>query len=190
MERGRRHVSDGGLLSCPSWGRTRTLLIQSQACCQLHQGAICLVRALQKDRRTRTRILPATTPVEQPFKLFDSANTCRSRALRTNRHRLDSSTPAQSFDPLSSRVGCAARRDIDVPQPTNRHPAAGNTPSCRLWSGTRRVFFAALRGESLRHSANRHPRAGVGGASKDNQGTLRGDQHFWRQVRASQSEDR
>src|SRR5438094_4482950 len=23
----------------PSWDRTRTLLIQSQACCQLHQGA-------------------------------------------------------------------------------------------------------------------------------------------------------
>src|SRR5216110_2073634 len=27
------------LQSCPSWARTRTLLIQSQACCQLHQGA-------------------------------------------------------------------------------------------------------------------------------------------------------
>src|SRR5690606_19424521 len=27
------------LWSCPSWVRTRTLLIQSQACCQLHQGA-------------------------------------------------------------------------------------------------------------------------------------------------------
>ena len=26
-------------LKCPSWDRTRTLLIQSQACCQLHQGA-------------------------------------------------------------------------------------------------------------------------------------------------------
>src|SRR5439155_5771385 len=26
-------------LDCPSWDRTRTLLIQSQACCQLHQGA-------------------------------------------------------------------------------------------------------------------------------------------------------
>src|SRR5688572_29516122 len=26
--------------SCPSWDRTRTLLIQSQACCQLHQGAM------------------------------------------------------------------------------------------------------------------------------------------------------
>src|SRR5947207_1420995 len=26
--------------SCPSWARTRTLLIQSQACCQLHQGAV------------------------------------------------------------------------------------------------------------------------------------------------------
>ncbi len=28
--------------SCPSWARTRTLLIQSQACCQLHQGAVLL----------------------------------------------------------------------------------------------------------------------------------------------------
>jgi hypothetical protein len=27
------------LLNCPSWARTRTLLIQSQTCCQLHQGA-------------------------------------------------------------------------------------------------------------------------------------------------------
>src|SRR5436190_7459977 len=25
--------------NCPSWARTRTLLIQSQTCCQLHQGA-------------------------------------------------------------------------------------------------------------------------------------------------------
>src|SRR5260370_34029295 len=30
--------------SCPSWARTRTLLIQSQACCQLHQGAPKTVR--------------------------------------------------------------------------------------------------------------------------------------------------
>ena len=28
------------LISCPSWARTRTLLIQSQTCCQLHQGAL------------------------------------------------------------------------------------------------------------------------------------------------------
>jgi hypothetical protein len=33
---GRSRVVRG---SCPSWARTRTLLIQSQACCQLHQGA-------------------------------------------------------------------------------------------------------------------------------------------------------
>ena len=26
--------------NCPSWARTRTLLIQSQTCCQLHQGAM------------------------------------------------------------------------------------------------------------------------------------------------------
>src|SRR5439155_15307571 len=32
-------VGAGQSASCPSWDRTRTLLIQSQACCQLHQGA-------------------------------------------------------------------------------------------------------------------------------------------------------
>src|SRR5262249_21391419 len=32
--------SAAGPLSCPSWARTRTLLIQSQTCCQLHQGAV------------------------------------------------------------------------------------------------------------------------------------------------------
>jgi hypothetical protein len=30
----------GAPLNCPSWARTRTLLIQSQTCCQLHQGAV------------------------------------------------------------------------------------------------------------------------------------------------------
>jgi hypothetical protein len=34
---------------CPSWARTRTLLIQSQACCQLHQGAV-LVHGAEGDR--------------------------------------------------------------------------------------------------------------------------------------------
>jgi hypothetical protein len=33
----------GRRFDCPSWARTRTLLIQSQACCQLHQGAVNLV---------------------------------------------------------------------------------------------------------------------------------------------------
>src|ERR1043166_2832662 len=36
----RRSAADGRRSSCPSWDRTRTLLIQSQACCQLHQGAV------------------------------------------------------------------------------------------------------------------------------------------------------
>src|SRR4051812_38011555 len=44
MEAGKlRATKSGGhaaaALHCPSWDRTRTLLIQSQACCQLHQGA-------------------------------------------------------------------------------------------------------------------------------------------------------
>ena len=30
---------------CPSWARTRTLLIQSQTCCQLHQGAMAIPAA-------------------------------------------------------------------------------------------------------------------------------------------------
>ena len=41
QERKARHDSSSHRASsCPSWDRTRTLLIQSQACCQLHQGAI------------------------------------------------------------------------------------------------------------------------------------------------------
>src|SRR5258705_9531161 len=35
------------LEDCPSWDRTRTLLIQSQACCQLHQGALMELRGLE-----------------------------------------------------------------------------------------------------------------------------------------------
>ncbi len=33
-------TAETGLRYCPSWDRTRTLLIQSQTCCQLHQGAV------------------------------------------------------------------------------------------------------------------------------------------------------
>src|SRR5437868_7112565 len=45
MEAGKlRATKSGGHAAaawhCPSWDRTRTLLIQSQACCQLHQGAL------------------------------------------------------------------------------------------------------------------------------------------------------
>jgi hypothetical protein len=40
------------LWSCPSWARTRTLLIQSQTCCQLHQGAM--------NRERATGLEPAT----------------------------------------------------------------------------------------------------------------------------------
>src|SRR5690606_36448529 len=37
----RNHLATSPVLrNCPSWDRTRTLLIQSQACCQLHQGAV------------------------------------------------------------------------------------------------------------------------------------------------------
>ena len=39
MDKARQHRSACRASSCPSWDRTRTLLIQSQACCQLHQGA-------------------------------------------------------------------------------------------------------------------------------------------------------
>src|SRR5439155_11415186 len=38
--RGEKVAAVHGSSSCPSWDRTRTLLIQSQACCQLHQGAV------------------------------------------------------------------------------------------------------------------------------------------------------
>jgi hypothetical protein len=38
-------------LNCPSWARTRTLLIQSQACCQLHQGAAFWKASVVMERR-------------------------------------------------------------------------------------------------------------------------------------------
>src|SRR5213083_2525806 len=39
-------IGAAALDDCPSWDRTRTLLIQSQACCQLHQGALELLRGM------------------------------------------------------------------------------------------------------------------------------------------------
>ncbi len=41
VKRERKNGRRGCAGHCPSWARTRTLLIQSQACCQLHQGAVC-----------------------------------------------------------------------------------------------------------------------------------------------------
>ena len=40
--------------SCPSWARTRTLLIQSQACCQLHQGAVLSIVETRGAEGSRT----------------------------------------------------------------------------------------------------------------------------------------
>ena len=40
LKKAPHHQSDAEPSNCPSWARTRTLLIQSQACCQLHQGAV------------------------------------------------------------------------------------------------------------------------------------------------------
>jgi hypothetical protein len=45
--------------SCPAWARTRTLLIQSQTCCQLHHGA---------SNQTITNLsFPCTPPRERPW---------------------------------------------------------------------------------------------------------------------------
>ena len=48
--------------NCPSWVRTRTLLIQSQACCQLHQGAGNggEARAASRCPKRETGLEPAT----------------------------------------------------------------------------------------------------------------------------------
>src|SRR5687768_1202316 len=40
MKKAPRYRSSAAPSNCPSWDRTRTLLIQSQTCCQLHQGAL------------------------------------------------------------------------------------------------------------------------------------------------------
>ncbi len=43
--------------SCPAWARTRTLLIQSQTCCQLHQGAILWTESAEADPEKYARYL-------------------------------------------------------------------------------------------------------------------------------------
>ena len=59
-----------GLVGCPSWARTRTLLIQSQACCQLHQGAEnCFVRALNVTAPSRS-LNPKTFRARGPAETF------------------------------------------------------------------------------------------------------------------------
>jgi hypothetical protein len=47
--------------NCPSWARTRTLLIQSQTCCQLHQGALSYELRTTVLLRFRCRILNSVT---------------------------------------------------------------------------------------------------------------------------------
>jgi hypothetical protein len=147
---------------------------------------MCLVRAMQSDRRTRTRTLPATTPVEQPFDLFDSAISCCSPGERANRGFLDRDVLAGCCDLLNSRVRCGACRSNCVPQRTSRRPGAGNAPSSRIWSGPRCILFAPLRGEQPAHAAYRPPRRGVEGASNGNEGTIGGDRLFCRHIRAPQ----
>src|ERR1051325_2979884 len=72
----RKTAAYGCRLSCPSWDRTRTLLIQSQACCQLHQGAeACKIAAyawvekVVPERLSETfRVLMRTAEPQAPQK--------------------------------------------------------------------------------------------------------------------------
>src|SRR5256886_4982009 len=59
----RREIVSHRASSCPSWDRTRTLLIQSQACCQLHQGAPMLVGSQRYQTRRRTAVNRASEQV-------------------------------------------------------------------------------------------------------------------------------
>ena len=55
-------VSRCRYFSCPSWARTRTLLIQSQTCCQLHQGAVPVNHSLATRRKETTSPLSGSAP--------------------------------------------------------------------------------------------------------------------------------
>jgi hypothetical protein len=101
----RNHLatSPNPLPNCPSWARTRTLLIQSQTCCQLHQGAVSPFKARPRlnyraDHQAHARRPEAACPsragetrasardVDPPNKLDTSRRpeaACPSRAGET-----------------------------------------------------------------------------------------------------------
>ena len=66
-QRPRSHYSKsnvrGEIPHCPAWGRTRSLLIQSQTCCQLHHGA-----ALRDGKPMSARHLAQFRPLILPYR--------------------------------------------------------------------------------------------------------------------------
>src|SRR5260370_36816730 len=67
--------------SCPSWARTRPLLIQSQACCQLHQGA----------ERTSAQQVTASLEVAQKREVCKNEPRCAPLSFTAaSHHRQDS----------------------------------------------------------------------------------------------------
>jgi hypothetical protein len=99
----------GALLNCPSWARTRTLLIQSQTCCQLHQGAVSPVRPQTRCLHRHGHQAPARRPEtacpsqssETQSKERHALNrACHSRVL----HKTRAGDGARTRDPQLGKL--------------------------------------------------------------------------------------
>jgi hypothetical protein len=108
--------------SCPSWDRTRTLLIQSQACCQLHQGAVLPLRTLPSRRGSGYATYPDCTQAATPPK---PCKPCQHSPLRRARKPLARASLATML--LLFTTGCKASIDAFGANPSYARYAAENT---------------------------------------------------------------
>jgi hypothetical protein len=115
--------------NCPSWARTRTLLIQSQTCCQLHQGAVAPFRA---QTRVPNHLFPDTGP------RHGSVGSSRTSATHASgRHSHEPCGPrqargtavapfrAQTRDPNNLCPDTGPRHGSAGPRPHQRDPLSG-----------------------------------------------------------------
>src|SRR5690606_8217196 len=89
-------------LYCPSRARTWTLLIQSQTCCQLHQGAVIF--------SVRTEVYKRTT---DPLHWQPRAIRCITQAGQQNQHRTAAGPSASStVTAITCQAGAGVPKDL------------------------------------------------------------------------------
>src|ERR1700682_1710364 len=94
-------------MNCPSRFRTWTLLIQNQACCQLHQGAVseCFPRS---GRDTQSKTPPAAPATERPDQYWVSTGSVRRPTTReSTKNDTDARRQKQSFELLEQEANQA-----------------------------------------------------------------------------------
>jgi hypothetical protein len=124
------------LCHCPSWDRTRTLLIQSQACCQLHQGADLPLRHADFRGPVRgTQLTPYTSQRATPLK---SRKLWRHSPLRLARNPLSRGLLALTL----ATVATACRSSIDALGTT---PATARHAADHLFAGFAYRFYDVRR---------------------------------------------